>query len=189
MRPLVRCETKKGMSSDARQRLEFTPGEKLEEHVAMRNAITNARSEMPMVEKRVLEAIAMVDSGFVSIWELQETGKWRWHIVKHWAEGRTDEPTHVVLLQSPSGGYERLDMDAVEVLKQIKEWNKDPVGTIAEMLAANAMRKKASMDEMFSESGPVYEFWSRVRTIMRKKAWGSVGSCWSRGIELPWRRA
>lgn len=166
-------------------------------------------TQHPRVEPAVLRAIAQVDPLLVAVWELQGDGSPRWHLYRHWSPGKLDTPTHFMLL-SNMGAFVPLDWRVVEMVR-VAHSERDPVEFVKKYLSRQTQQRgmvrltKDGPQEMsegevaknpsFVGGDPVVEFatFDRAnevrkyyRRLFARSAWGSVGNCYERGIELPW---
>lgn len=175
-------ELRKGISSDVRDLMTVVQDEsgKL---ANMRTNLSNARCEMPSVDPSVRRDLFNIDALLIGVWELQIDGTHRWHILKHWSLGKTDDPGHVLLLKGPSGEYVSMDNATVDMVRQIYRWNTDPRRCIEDMLLQNELKRQKRQDRITDETR---QGWKYLRRLFARRAWGTVGNCWERGIEIPW---
>lgn len=149
----------------------------------LRANLSNVRCEMPSVEKSIRMRIFQLDYLLVAVWELQLNGHYRWHILKHWSSGKSDTPGHVLLLQGPQEEYVPLDNRVFEMLINIYRWTETPRKSIEDMLFCNEAKRLKSEKKHNDE---VHQGWKYLRRLFARHAWGTVGNCWEKGIQLPW---
>ena len=82
-------------------------------------------SSYPHVEQSVLDRIYALDRRFQVYWELQGNGEFRWHIMKHLTDSRTDNPHSIYLVQGRHGEFVRLDVKVVVHMQKVCWLNQD----------------------------------------------------------------
>lgn len=90
-------------------------------------------SNHPYINPSILKQIYQVCPRFVLEWELQPDGMHRWHLKMHRADGKTDPPVPVMLIQEPewvsmyqSGEYRPVDGKIVRKIREIWYFNQKP---------------------------------------------------------------
>tara|TARA_R110000824_G_scaffold83438_1_gene208923 strand:- start:3307 stop:3867 length:561 start_codon:yes stop_codon:yes gene_type:complete len=82
-------------------------------------------SSYPHVEQSVLDRIYALDRRFQVYWELQGSGDFRWHIMKHLTDSLTDDPHSIYLVQNRDGSYAPMDVKVVVHMQKVCWLNRD----------------------------------------------------------------